>query len=260
MRLTRVLPAAAYAALALVDTALAGSPSSTARRFRLVTKPLLMPALGTAFALSLSDEDVAGGGLLQGCTVAGQACSGVGDIALLDSREPAFLVGLGSFAGAHVAYTSAFLSAGRPLTDRTHVGGVVTAAALLGTLGPVTRWAVGRRNPSLKGPVVVYAGLLTAMFAASTRLGEDIPPTARRKVAAGAGLFLASDSILAANRFLLTDPPPLAEAAVMATYTTAQGLIAAGVSEAVRARTPEPAASHHSHEVTPAQPAGTTSS
>lgn len=251
MHLTHVLPTVAYGALAAVDTALAGSASPTARRFRFVTKPLLMPALGTAFAWSLSDQDVAEGGLLQGGTVAGQACSGLGDIALLDSREPAFLAGLASFAGAHVAYTGAFLSAGRPLADRTHRGGVVTAAVLFSTLGPLTGWAARRHSPSLTWPVLAYAALLSTMLAAATRLDDQVPASARRTVVTGASLFLTSDAILAANRFLVPQASPLAEAAVMATYTVGQGLIAAGVSEAVRARTA-------SHRQGP-QPTGTTS-
>jgi uncharacterized membrane protein YhhN len=231
------LAPAGYAALAAVDSALAGSSSPGRRRFRLVTKPLLMPALGTAFVGSLARHDVGGGGVLAGGTVAAQALSGVGDVALLGRGDPAFLAGLGSFLGAHVAYTTAFASVGRRLGDRTGLGGVAGAGLAFATLTPVMGTAAGRHSARLRAPVVAYAGAVCAMFAASTRLDPELPAGARRAVVAGTALFVASDTILAARRFLLPQPPhPVGDAAVMVTYTLGQGLIAAGVSRALRSR------------------------
>jgi uncharacterized membrane protein YhhN len=231
----RIAPAA-YTALAITDIALAASSSPTTRRFRVLTKPLLMPSLGTAFALSLGDRDINGGGLLRGGTVAAQALSGVGDVALLSKTEPAFLGGLGAFFGAHIAYTAAFTAAGRPLSDRSNRAGVNTAALVFTIAGPVIAGAAGRKSRRLRLPVLAYAGILSAMFAASTRLDPAIPESARRTVVAGTALFLASDSILGAREFLMTEKRPLTDAAVMATYTAGQGLIARGVSQAVRSR------------------------
>ena len=225
-----------YAGLAAVDTALAVSPWPVTRRFRMVTKPLLMPALGTAFMVSLSGRDVDHGGLLRGGTVAAQALSGLGDIALLNKSEPAFLSGLGAFFGAHVAYVVAFTDAGRPLKDPTGRGGTLAAAVAFTTLAPAMGWAAGRKSPKLRGPVIAYAGILTSMFAASTRLDPAIPASSRRKVVAGTALFLASDTILGLREFVLPRKTPLTDGAVMATYTAGQALIAAGVSEAVRSR------------------------
>ncbi|HET6560671.1 MAG TPA: lysoplasmalogenase [Marmoricola sp.] len=237
MEVPRWLAPVGYVGLAAVDTALAASISPSRRRFRLVTKPLLMPALGTAFVGSLARYDVGGGGLLAGGTVAAQALSGVGDIALLGRNEPAFLAGLGSFFGAHVAYTTAFASAGRPLGDRSALGGVVGAAGLFAALAPVMANGAGRRSARLRKPVVAYAGILSTMFAASTRLDPELPVGARRTVVAGTALFLASDTIHAARLFLLPQPThPAGDAAVMATYTLGQGLIAAGVAQALRSR------------------------
>jgi uncharacterized membrane protein YhhN len=235
------LASAGYAALAAVDCALATSSSPTRRRFRMVTKPLLMPALGTAFVTSLARHDVGGGGVLAGGTVAAQALSGVGDIALLSKSEPAFLAGLGSFLGAHVAYTTAFVSAGRPLRDLSPPRGTLAAAALFGTLAPAIGRAAGRRSERLRAPVVVYAGAISSMFAASTRLPPEVPVGARRTVVAGTALFVASDTLLAAREFLLPRPADGStrggvDAAVMVTYTLGQALIAAGISQAVRSR------------------------
>jgi uncharacterized membrane protein YhhN len=227
----RTLPIA-YAGLAAADAFLAGSSSPDVRRWRLVTKPLLMPVLGSAFAGSLARRELHHGGLLRGGTVAAQACSGLGDIALLGKSEPAFLSGVGAFFGAHVAYTAAFTSAGQPRAKGSY-GGVAGAAATFATLAPVMGWAAGNRSPALRWPVVAYAGALTTMFAASTRLSPALPRRARRRVVAGTALFLTSDALIGLRQFLLTDPPAWTDAAVMATYTAGQGLIAAGVAEAV---------------------------
>ncbi len=248
MGVLRLAPAG-YLALAAVDSALAASSSPSRRRFRVVTKPLLMPALGTAFVGSLARHDVGRGGVLAGAAVAAQALSGAGDIALLGRSEPAFLAGIGSFLGAHVAYTTAFVSAGRPLRDRAGLTGVVAATATFATLAPVVGTAAGRRSDRLRPPVVAYAGAICSMFAASTRLDPALPVRARRTVVAGTSLFLVSDALLAAREFLFPRPaqPPAhqalhpgVDAAVMVTYTLGQGLIAAGVSEVARSRTTPP--------------------
>ncbi len=231
---------AAYIALSLTDTALAGSSSPGRRRLRAVTKPLLMPALGTAYAASLADLDGVAprprGGLLRGGTVAAQALSGVGDIALLSKSDPAFLGGLSSFLGAHVAYTGAFASAGRPLRDPVGQQHLAAGAAMFAALGPALGWAAGRRNPRLRAPVVAYAGVISAMYTASLRLDPALPSDARRLVVAGTSLFVLSDSVIGLRKFVLPRTHPWSDALVMATYTAGQGLIAAGVVRAVRAR------------------------
>jgi uncharacterized membrane protein YhhN len=228
-----VLAGLTYAALAATDFALTACDSPTKRRFRLITKPLLMPALGTAFMTSLNEHGVHQGGLLRGGTVAAQAMSGVGDMTLLSKSDPAFLAGVGAFAGAHVAYTTAFVCAGRPVADSDEMTGVFGATAAFAALGPLMGWAAGRTSPGLGVPVFGYAGLLLSMFAASTRLSPEIPTSAQRKVFAGTASFVLSDTILAFRKFLLHDTSPKGEAALMATYTLGQGLIAAGVAEAV---------------------------
>ena len=68
------------------------------------------------------------------------------------------------------------------------------------------------------------------MFASATVLDPRLPKRGRRAVAAGAALFLTSDTLLGAQKFLLREESPTLEVAVMATYTAAQGLIAAGAS------------------------------
>ncbi len=241
-----VAPGAAYVALAVLDTRLAGHPDPRVRRRRLLTKPLLMPTLAAAFARATAGpvgdgRNSAGSGgsrdwrPLRRGVLAAQALSGAGDVALLGQGERAFLAGLGSFFGAHIAYVAAFASQARPWSDRSHRTGLRVAAGTFAALGPSLGWAAGRRSPELRGPVVAYAGILTSMVAASSRLGDHLSPASRRVVVLGTATFLASDATIALRRFVLPAPRPRSDAVVMATYTAGQGLIAAGVAAAVRA-------------------------
>jgi uncharacterized membrane protein YhhN len=222
-RIRSLLPAAAYAGLAVVDTIAAGRPDS--RRLRWITKPLLMPALAVA-ALPAAEATV----LSRGTTVA-QALSWGGDVALLGTGERAFLGGVGSFFGAHVAYVAAFLSVRDPAPDLSDLR--VPLALWLGA-APVMGVAAGRHDPALRAPVAAYATILSAMFASSRVLGPSLPVGARRRVQAGTALFVVSDFVLATQKFLLREPRPALDSFVMATYTAGQGLIAAGVAGAAR--------------------------
>ena len=220
------LAAAAYGALAVADSALAGKQSKSARALRFVTKPLLMPALATAFR-----EGTAGRtDTLRRATLAAQACSWGGDVALLGTSERAFLGGVGSFFGAHVAYIAGFTSVrgSRPNLDSP---GMRAALGLWLTTAPVMALAAGRKDPALRLPVAAYGTVLAAMFATSTLVGGDVPEPARRKILVGTSLFLLSDTLLGAQEFLLTERRPALEQAVMATYTAAQGLLAAGAAD-----------------------------
>lgn len=234
-----------YVALAAVDTALAASPSVTWKRLRLITKPLLMPALGSAFSASLSSEDVHGGGLLRGGTVAGQALSGVGDIALLGKGRPAFLAGMGAFGAAHLSYTTAFVSAGRPVSNRSGVAGVAVAMTATAALAPAFAQAAARKDAKLRGPVLGYAAVVTGTVVAAARLDLQVPRRARSRVLIGAALCMVSDTTLAAREFALARRAPLLDGAVMASYTLGQGLIAAGVSQAAR----QAAVGRESHDI-----------
>jgi uncharacterized membrane protein YhhN len=237
--------ALAYTALAALDTYLAGR-SVLVRPLRLLTKPLLMPALMLAFARATQLEPPATPTrhhrLTRAGTLVAQGFSCGGDVALLSKSEPAFLGGVGSFFGAHVAYTATFVANGRPATDPTGRRTTLVTLGVAGSLVPVVAWAAGRRSPSLRAPIAAYAAMITAMVASSTRLSDEVPPRARRTIVSGTGLFLASDSVLAVRKFLMENPKPLSDAVVMGTYTAGQGLIALGLAQAARAPRPTDAA------------------
>ena len=234
-RARALLPAAAYVGLSVADSLAAGRHSATARRSRYVLKPALMPALTTAFVRATRGRTPRPGTavLVPGATAA-QALSWCGDVALLGTGNRAFLSGVGSFFGAHVAYIAAFLSVRGEGTDRD-TAGLEVALGLWLTAAPLMSVAAGRKDPALRGPVAAYATILCAMFASSRLLDPAMPRGARLTLQAGTALFLASDTMLAVQKFLLDEPVPVLESAVMATYTAGQGLIAAGAARAANA-------------------------
>lgn len=226
------MAAAAYGALAVADAALAAksargdAPAKAARRLRFLTKPLLMPTLATAFR----NETEGRQDTLRRGTTAAQAFSWGGDLALLGSSEGAFLGGVGSFFVAHAAYIAGFASVRRRPVGLGSLG-LKAALVMWGATAPVMALAAGRRDPQLRVPVAAYSTILATMFAASTVVGPEVPLDARRKILVGTSLFLLSDTMLGVQEFLLSGKRPAIEAAVMATYTAGQGLIAAGAAD-----------------------------
>jgi uncharacterized membrane protein YhhN len=157
---------------------------------------------------------------------AAHALSWTGDVALLSKRDSAFLIGLGSFFGAHVAYLGTFASRRGPLHQADR-GPAVAALALGGIAAPAMTWAVGRRKPSLRAPVAAYSTVLAALLATSGVVEGD--RGAKEVLELGTALFLLSDSLLGLRTFVLRDDHAALDSAVMATYTVAQAFIAGGL-------------------------------
>ncbi len=222
-----------YLALSVVDTAVAGLGARGTRR---ATKSLLMPVLAHGFAASTRGSRLP----VRRATLAAQLLSGCGDVALLGRGDRLFLTGLGSFLAAHGAYTAGFatLRSRGPL-DRAAARGTRLAAASFLVVGPTLAHAAGQRSPGLRVPVMGYGAALCAMVATASQVGPPAGTAARRRITVGTALFLISDGLLGTREFLLPEGAAGArrvlDVGVMATYTAAQGLIAAGVADAVRA-------------------------
>jgi hypothetical protein len=141
----------------------------------------------------------------------------LGDLFLeLTPSDTWFLPGMGAFALAHVCFVAYFASRGAFgwLADRPLVGAVYLAAAVA-----LVAWLWGGLEPGLRGPVAVYAVLLTTTAVCAWTLG----PVA----AAGGLLFLVSDALIAldvAGRWT----PPAEGFWIMLTYALAIGLLTAG--------------------------------
>ncbi len=217
---------AAYVAVAAIDAALAGTSGTWPHRARFVTKPLLMPTL----AGSLLTSGRAKRSPLRNGTLVAEAFGWGGDVALLRHGTRAFAAGTGSFGVGHVAYAAGFVRR-RDTTTSLATRPASRALAVIWLLSaPPMSVGAARTAPVLGPAVAAYSALLTTMTA--TALHVDAPPAARRLTAAGAVLFLVSDTLLGARKFLLADAPDRLETVVMATYTAAQLLLAEGAARA----------------------------
>ncbi|WP_030716966.1 lysoplasmalogenase [Streptomyces sp. NRRL F-2580] len=166
----------------------------------LVAKPLLMPLL-VAHVITRGAPRPLVAALLFGWG---------GDLALLFDAEPAFLVGMGSFAVGHVCYLVLFGK--RPANPL--LGGAY-ALALLGTVALLWSDLPG----DLRIPVAGYSLLLTAMAFRSSALGL--------RAGIGGALFLLSDTLIASG-VAAWPQLPRPDFWIMATYVAAQYLLATG--------------------------------
>ncbi len=204
---------AAFGALALADAVLAAGPHRW-QRARLVTKPLLMPALA---ASSRSDARLLGA----------QAFSWGGDLALLGEGRRPFLAGVGSFFGAHVAYVSAFRArSSRPVLATRGRRRFLAAGSVLASGMAL---AAAREDRAVAVPVGAYGVALATMVASAAAIDAD---RGRDRVLRGAALFLLSDVVLGLRTFVVGEEGRASsalEGVVMATYTAGQWCIADGL-------------------------------
>lgn len=190
---------AAFAAATLVDL---GSLLADWHLGHVLAKPLLMPLLAV-YVISRGAPRLLVAALLFGWG---------GDLALLFDAEPAFLIGMGSFAAGHVCYLVLFgKRAANPL-----LGGAYTLA-LLGTVALL--WA--DLPPGLRIPVAGYSLLLTAMAFRSSALGL--------RAGIGGALFLLSDTLIATG-VAAWPQLPRPDFWIMVTYVAAQYLLATGAT------------------------------
>jgi uncharacterized membrane protein YhhN len=184
-----------FPVLAAVDAVLAATGRDKARR---VTKPLLMPTL-------MLDKDRP--------TQRALALGGAGDVALLGSGQAAFTAGLGSFLAGHLAWLAAL----RPHSTGRVARNPAIAAPYLAAWAGLNAYLWPRTGKD-RVPVLVYSTALLATALAALDTG-------RTDVAAGGALFLASDALLALERFGDVHLPAH-EGIVMGTYTSGQALLA----------------------------------
>jgi uncharacterized membrane protein YhhN len=158
---------------------------------------------------------------------AGLVLSLAGDVFLLWPRE-GFLPGLVSFLLAHLAYLVAFTRVQRFAARALPF---VVYASLVALILPLLWPGVAG---GLRGPVVAYVVCLASMAAQAAVLWLAARGTAgaarARTLAVGGALFLASDTLLAVNKFAA--PLPLAGLWILASYWAAQWCIASWLAPA----------------------------
>jgi sterol desaturase/sphingolipid hydroxylase (fatty acid hydroxylase superfamily)/uncharacterized membrane protein YhhN len=184
-----------------------------------VFKPL---AMGLAIACLAQRLGPAAVGSRFGRTlVAGLVFSLAGDCFLMLTGF--FIPGLVAFLVAHLCYIAAF---------RQGVGGLPSRRAVAVTLGfgiAMYAFLFPRLDPVLKVAVAAYVAVISVMAAQAIGRALVLRDASAVAVAVGACFFMASDSLLAVNRFAV--PLPMAQFWVLATYYVAQILIACNARE-----------------------------
>lgn len=181
-----------------------------------VLKPLSVVAIGVA---------AVGSGLLERPwgTVAliALAFGLLGDVLLLDGDRPSrFMGGLASFLGGHLLYLAAFVMVGLSVSGWLLLAAVVCLACLGASRALLpSLWRSGDRP--LAGAVATYMVVITTAAVLAGATGRPL-------VAAGAALFVVSDTILSMDKFLR--PVRHGHLWVMATYLLAQTGIMAGLA------------------------------
>jgi uncharacterized membrane protein YhhN len=181
------------------------------RRVEYVCKPGALVALIVAAAAL---DPAAGADARQRWFVAALAFSLAGDVLLMLPSDR-FAAGLSAFFVAHVCYVAGFWSHG-PTAGALLVSVTVTVV-VIGLLGRKILGAVRVQDRALVGPVAAYMAAIGAMLATALAVGNPV-------AAAGAVLFVASDSMIAWDRFVARIPN--ASLLIMVTYHLGQaGLV-----------------------------------
>lgn len=153
----------------------------------------------------------------------GLVLSVVGDVCLLSHARRPFLVGLGAFLLAHVAFVASFLALG--------VRGTAAALAAVpfGTIAAVTWWWLAPHTGSMRTPVLAYVLVITVMVCCAVGAAAAAP--GRGGMLLAAVLFFLSDLTVARDRFVA---PGLANRLIgLPLYYAAQVLFAVTTAIAV---------------------------
>lgn len=151
----------------------------------------------------------------------------LGDLALLGDSDARFAAGVAAFLVGHAAYVACFARLGLPAPGWSWLGIAVLALVLAVTRRtvPVAYRISGAR---MAVPIAVYSLVIGAMLVLAWLTGIAL-------VAAGATVFVVSDSIIAMTLAAteMGRPTGRAAVAVMVTYHAGQALILAGVLHAL---------------------------
>ena len=154
--------------------------------------------------------------------LAGFAFSLIGDVLLIfQSKGPMFFIGgLGAFLIAHIAYIIAFTKTYRNEHDialiKRH------GWMMLGIFAYAYLFFKGLQDHlgEMIGPVLVYTIAISLMLLLAINRYKRVSDKSFWPIFVGAVLFVASDSLLAWNKFV--DPLPLQNLSIMLTYGLAQ--------------------------------------
>jgi len=142
----------------------------------------------------------------------------VGDVFLMLPGGNYFIPGLASFLVAHLFYIALFRQGQAWFPHRA---ALVYALALGASMYAVLWGSLG--DPVLKVAVAAYVTVISLMAAQAIGRARVLDDAASRWVAVGACVFMASDALIAVDKFLT--PVPLAPLWILGTYYCAQMVI-----------------------------------
>jgi uncharacterized membrane protein YhhN len=187
---------------------------------RFVTKPLLMPVLALT-VYGHSSHSTA-----RTIFIIALLCSFLGDVFLMfEYKNPLyFIVGLVSFLMAHILYIIFF--AGIKKGSKSLFKMPLWLPALVMAYGLFLLFFLWPGLGELKIPVTVYAAVICIMLISAMAVYKSVNKTAANYFLLGAFSFVASDSILAINKFYQAFSP--APILIMLSYCAAQYYLAKG--------------------------------
>ncbi len=197
----------------LVASAVLATASATLglRELHWLFKPLTMVL---AIGLVLRRDD---GGPKPWLLVAALVASLAGDILLMLPAN-LFIAGLAAFLLAHLCYIALFRQQLPWFPNR----GALAMALGVGLAMLLILWG-SLADPVLKAAVSAYVLVISLMAAQAIGRADALQGRAAMLVAAGACVFMLSDTLIAINRFIM--PVPLSSLWVLSTYYLAQILI-----------------------------------
>lgn len=151
---------------------------------------------------------------------------------MFDEIEPKFFIaGLGSFLVAHICYVIAFAAdikgTSKPLSIGQKVASILPFLIFSATFFYFIKDGLG----DMLVPVSLYTVVISLMGISASMRANNPSKSSFVWVLAGAIMFILSDSTIALNKFVFTDPEnplPYARVIIMGLYITAQYLIAIG--------------------------------
>lgn len=186
-------------------------------RFRF-TKPLLMPCIAVLYLYLAADA----GRTPRMLETAALAAGWFGDVFLMSEKRRFFMAGLCAFMAGHFFYVLLFLGIGVPDLNLKTAAAFFLYAVYAVLIFFRMRSRVERR---MRIPVLCYITIILSMSLLAGLLHGKVPDIPWMLLWGGSLLFVLSDTLVAAERFLGTSGR-----GVMETYVPAQFLIMLGIA------------------------------
>ena len=204
-----------FGLVSIAEIALISTGNET---LRLLTKPLIIASLAAIYLTAVSTPKK----LYKDSVLMGLFFSWIGDILL--QNEGYFIPGLMAFLTAHIFYIFFFASTKSTNTSFFKLRPVMLIAVIAYLIElMILLWP---HLGGMKIPVLVYGITISTMLSAAFWQYQKLENTTALYLIIGAGFFVASDSILALNKF--KKQFDWAGISIMSTYILAQLFIVLG--------------------------------